>query len=732
MLIILLALQQLPAQNFPAIPKPGIIADLGALLDHACPRSGAQNRNALLDAERRVAQPAITGKPSADQWVALGCARARLDADGALAHDGPLMVAGNSWSQGSQRAMIEALKERPTDTRAAEVLSIEALNGDEPDNMRDALAAILSVTQHGTPTAPTLRACAELALRVNNTMAAKSCATRGIATGSDSTWHLLRLARVSFRAADTVNGMKEFQAAANAAHDSAARREVDWHLQWFLTPDERKEWDTVSSGSYGPWVRDRLLSRDVRDGQPFGARIAEHFARLEFVEVNFRLHVAKVMRNSLRTTPAVREDGGPPGEGTADDLNSAPDPGAQPAALWRDYMRWQTDYDDRGVIWMRFGRPDQRVPWSCPITPPPKPKLPHDTVPAKGGGIGCGTSHVVREVWKYTIDGETMLLSFEGEGFDGSVQATRLVTGVVGDYFCDVDPKRCGMTDLARMKLLKPEDVEHIRVQDRQAIATATTFDDNSVRADKTIDMRARLHRLWDPGNGSSIALVTYALDAKDVAIQPNAPTPTASVEMALRTWNPTVDSWTDTAFTRRWNVPDSNIHNPELDGFLVVHSTPGVTSWSLVAAQGTSRRGRAWDVMTPGLAAGPLAISDLVIGTGGETMTWQLRGEPIPLAPDGAVDRKVPMSLYFQIRSDAPRPDLRATVALYRVGGSSRDTLPALQVGFAQQLRAGIDEIAPQIDLSQLDRGDYRIEVLLGDADGHTLVRRSAILQLR
>jgi hypothetical protein len=731
MLIMLLALQQLPAQNFPAIPKPGIVADLGALLDHACPRSGAQNWNALLESERQLAQPAITGKLPADQWVALGCARARLDADGAIAHDGPEMVAGNSWSQGSQRAMLEALKGRPTDARAAEVLSIEALNGDEPDNMRAALAAILTVTQHGKPTAPTLRACAELALRVNNTIAAKSCAMRGIASGSDSTWHLLRLARLSFRSADTVDGMREFQAAANAAHDSAARREVDWHLQWFLTPDERKEWDTVSVGTYGAWMRDRLLSRDVRDGQPFGARIAEHFARLEYVETNFRLHVAKLMRNSLRTIPAVREDGSEPtdfGHDTAFvgvDVDSImlmkpKEPAGVPAEAWRAYLRWQTDYDDRGVVWMRFGKPGQRVPFVCP-----------------GGGSDpltwpCGETATVREIWEYTIDGHDLFLDFENEGFDGSAQATRLVTGVLGSYMCDVDPKRCALTERAKRGMLRREEIQNLRAEDRQSIATATTFDDNSVRADKAIDMKARLHRLWDPVNGSSIALVTYALGAKDVAIQPNVPTPTASVDLSLRTWNPAVDSWTDTAFTRRWNVPDSNIHNPELDGFLVVHSTPGVTSWSLIAAQGTSRRGRAWDVTTPGLASGALAISDLVIGTGGETMTWQLRGEPIPLAPDGAVDRKVPMSLYFQIRSDAQRSDLRATVALYRVGGSSRDTLPALQVGFAQQLRAGINEIAPQIDLSQLDRGDYRIEVLLGDAGGHTLVRRSAMLQLR
>jgi hypothetical protein len=730
-LLLILALQQLPAQNFPAIPKPGVVSDLGALLDRACPRGTARDRSALLQEEIRLAQPAITGRLTADQWVALGCARARLDADSAIAHDGPLMVAGNSWSQGSQRAMIEALKQSPTDARAAEVLSLEALDGDEPDNMRDALSAILAVAQHGKPTPATLRACSELALRVGDEKAARDCANRGVAGGSDSTWHLLRLARLSFRAADTVTGLLQFQLAANAAHHSAARREVDWHLQWFLSPDERKEWDTVSADAYASWVRDRLISRDVRDGQPFGARLAEHFSRLEYVETNFRLHVAKMLKNSLRTMPAVREDGGSPGEGTAEDLNSAPDPGAQPAALWREYVRWQTDYDDRGVIWMRFGKPDQRVPWTCPLIPPPKPRPPPGHVNPTGGGIGCGLSQVVREVWKYTIDGQVMVLSFEGEGFDGSVQATRLVNGVVGPYFCDVDPKRCGLTEQARMGLLLPEDVEHLRAEDREYVSIATTHDDNSVRTDRTIGLVARLHRLWDPLDGSSIALVTYAFPVKDLSIHRDAPERTALVDFALRTWNPTADNWRDTIFTRRWTLPDTSVHQPNLTGFVVVPSTPGVSSWSVVVSQVDQRRGRAWDVTTAGLAPGALAISDLVIGAAAQGLTWQFHNEPVPLAPVGAVGRAEPMSLYFQIRSDVRHSDLRATVAIYHVTGNAADSAAALQVGFAQELRAGINEIAPEVDLSHLDRGNYRLEVWLSDPVGRVLARRSTSLQL-
>ena len=44
----------------------------------------------------------------------------------------------------------------------------------------------------------------------------------------------------------------------------------------------------------------------------------------------------------------------------------------------------------------------------------------------------------------------------------------------------------------------------------------------------------------------------------------------------------------------------------------------------------------------------------------------------------------------------------------------------------------AGINEVAPTLDLSNLATGSYRLEVRVIDADGAALVRREARLELK
>jgi hypothetical protein len=716
MFLLLLTLQQVPAQNFPPVDKPGVVIHLDVLLDHACGPARVHGRNQLLATEVQLARPAVTGTLTADGWVALGCARARLYANGAIAHEGPLTVAGNSWSQGAQRAMLQALKQRPADANAAEVLSVLALDGDEPDDVAAALPVIRAAALQPTVTAATLRACDELALRRQDESTARVCAERGLSRGVDSTWHLLRLARLAFRASDTLRGLQLFDRATAAAHDSAARREIDWHLQWFLTPEEGTEWTTLVPAKYGDWVRDRLISRDVRDGQPFGARIAEHFGRLEHVDKWFRLNVPRMLHNSLRTMPASPDDAGRPTHDPDQELAAGrpEEPGAVPAMAWREYNRWQTDYDDRGIIWLRFGKPDQQIPWACPLTKSP-----------------CEKTHIVREAWQYNIDGQVLLLNFEGEGFDGSVQATRLVGGVLGSYLCDVDTERCRLTELSKQGTLQLADIQHIRVEDRESISEATTHDDNSVRGERNIAVVARLHRLWDPLNEQPVALVTWALPVKDLALEHQDPGYATAVSVEVRQWAPTTATWRDSTFTRQWTLPDTGGHRPALTGFVALPTATGVSAWSVVVSQTSQRRGRSFDTDTPGLSDGPVGISDLVLGSKAQGLTWTWHNTPIPLAPTGAVDPRAPVSLYYQIRSDQEQSGLRTSVAMYRASGATSDSLPALQVQYDQALHRGINEIAPELDVSRLAKGAYRLEVRLMNASGGVVARRSAPLNI-
>ena len=280
-------------------------------------------------------------------------------------------------------------------------------------------------------------------------------------------------------------------------------------------------------------------------------------------------------------------------------------------------------------------------------------------------------------------------------------------------------------------EFVKPEDILHLHHEDAEYISVATTKDDNSPRGEKNVAVISRLHRLWDPVTTAPIALVTYALPIKDLSIQKNGDERTTAVHLELRQWEPAADQWRDTAFTRRFTVPDTNLKRPNLVGFVTAASAPGVTAWSFVATQSDQRRGRAYDVTTSALSAGPLVLSDLVLGAESQGVVWNFHNVEIPLAPTTVLDRKLPVSLYYQIRSDVARADLRTTAALYKVDdGVARDSA-ALQVTYEQAVHEGINEVAPQLDVSRLDKGSYALEVRLTDAGGKVLARRRAMLDL-
>ncbi|MGH7583018.1 MAG: hypothetical protein ACREL5_07335, partial [Gemmatimonadales bacterium] len=287
--------QVLPAQHFPPIDRPGEGVELAAVIAPVCPTRIDTIASALLKAEDAAEYAVRDSHESTASWLALGCARAVLAAHGVLAHDGLLMMAGNSWSMGAERAFLKVLAKQPANARAAEALSALALHDEAPDEEAATAAAMVDAIDHGARAAPIYRACSELEKRLGRLDVVARCANDALRAGLDSTWQLIRLARTRFAAADTLGGVKDFLAAVGAAHDSTAEQEVTWHLQWFLTPTERKAWDRVPQARREDWVRNAVIERDVRDGQPFGARLAEHFNRLEYVEKNFALRVAGVL-----------------------------------------------------------------------------------------------------------------------------------------------------------------------------------------------------------------------------------------------------------------------------------------------------------------------------------------------------------------------------------------------------------------------------------------------------
>lgn len=712
--------------------------DAVAALPAPCAPGVVTDRSSLLREEERAAFAVRDRRDDPATWFALACIRAQLEAARAPGRQGIEMGSGEPWALGSIRAAARAVR---LDVRspAVEVLA-EMMLGERADDVPESMLGLLVNAVDAGGRAPALlRACAEHALARGREGTARQCAQLGLAAGVDSTFHLLRVARLSYRAKDRVSGERAFLQSAQSMRGALARAELSWHLQWFLAPEEFDQWGGVPDSAAGAWVRNQLAIRDVRDGRPAGSRVAEHFARLEYVTKHFALRIPRHVRLAGGLVGATPESGG--GE-NPDLVAAACEPGEIPAPPFRFYQRWQQSIDDRGAVWLRYGAPMQRIrnrPTCAPGNsgpPPNSPGVRRDNMPIVVGRSDVAERDAnLREAWKYVIDGRVLLLHFENERFDGSSEATRLVAGVLGSYLCDVDAARCNDTERSKMASrtpalddrVSPERIALIRQADQEAIVTATTRDDNSVRTKRAIAVIATHARLWDPRSRAALTLVTWAVPLDDVTREQNGRRALGALRIGARRWSSETNTWFDTSFTRTPQPKDTIAGRRFLAGSLLLPGGENVTAWGVTVEQEDGGWGRSWQQDLQPLRRAATSFSDIVLGIPGQGLEWRGGAEPVPLAPFGALSRDLPGSLYFQARTDDARKEVTMRVRIFRDGSNvAAAAEPALEIGFPVELRAGVTEFSRQLDFRQLDAGRYRLEVRLQGSDGRLLAEQS------
>ncbi len=640
-----------------------MIAAADARIRTACPSDHPDDRSALLADERRIAA-AVDDAGDADTWLRLACARALLHAADAIAHDGPLMALGDSWFSGATRALFHVLEERPGDSTASHLLGQLMLDENIPPGADSAAILLASSVRHGVRDVAALRGCTALSHRARRHDAATRCAEAALTAGRDSTWQLLHLAWLRFDAGDTTGGVQRFNRALASARDSTDWDDVGWHLRWFLEPDEEATWDTLPGGDRAAWVRDRFASRDVRDGRAPGSRMAEHFARLDTVEARFRVQVP------------LREFDRLLGPATPDDLIGSgnvahfSDPALVAARPWRYFRRLHQAYDDRAAVWMRWGQPKDRIPWSGCIFVGPS-RIPGRCSDRSHDPTACRRQLRHRYVRPTRLAPEhARRVALCDRWASPRPQLRRRDVrrrrrghpsgrGRPWTYFCGIDVYRCGLTRRASSmpQPINPEVIETLRFADRKTSARRPPRMTTPIRVEHPISVAAALSRIWDPRSGVPLAVIPYAIKVGDVERSEDSTGITATIALTLRQWDPVKASWQATDVVRRLRLPDKLRKSSHLTGYLVTPTSTGVSAWSLVAQQGDDRRGRAWEDNKSAPDAGPLRLSDLILGAASQGEQWTTTsGRAVPLAPLGTFDRKEPVSVYWQVRSTVPR----------------------------------------------------------------------------
>jgi GWxTD domain-containing protein len=196
-----------------------------------------------------------------------------------------------------------------------------------------------------------------------------------LAAGGDSGLGLLERARTEYFANRDSMGQVDYYAGAGAALSVDAVRMFRTDASWIASPAELEAFDSLrTSGARAAWLRQFWARRDVADLREPGERLAEHYRRWFFALRSFKL-----------VSPHRHYD------------------------FTEVYRTTESEFDDRGIVFLRQGAPDQRAQYA-------------------GSGGAAASDLEPNESWLYHRPGGDLIFHFVSRG---DVQDFKLVQSLV-------------------------------------------------------------------------------------------------------------------------------------------------------------------------------------------------------------------------------------------------------------------------------------------------------------
>jgi hypothetical protein len=537
--------------------------------------------------------------------------------------------------------------------------------------------------------------------------------------------------------------------------DSLARANYRRDVAWVATPEELAAFDATPRDSLGEFVTGFWAKRDAEELRGPGERLAEHVRRWRYVFENFQL--------------SARAEGTPQGGGancgpgmftppvgdpashsaSAAVLQALPpadlrgfEPGIY-AATWRGKRL----VDDRGIIYMRHGEPDQRAATGLE---PPTPQMSRPMAPAVPGHLHVSSpgsslfqlSTRPNESWKYVTPHGSLILHFCGSMALGTQAATTLVEmlplspQMIGARSA-LDPRFAalegellafqtvgGNTPAAAQRL-----AQALVLAGKRDIAVATSTDEFPVNYHNRIQPHAQFFAVGQPTSGTSQVLTVFAFDGKDL-------TPTALPQggvvypVALRLIATNAQGEfhrVDT--TRYFRSADTLQQGQYLYGIETLPLPAGTWNVTLLVTQPGVDAGGAIErrqVSFP--RSNALTLSDLVFGREGSGLTWNSPHGSVLLSPLDAYPRKGAVEVYYELSGAEPGSEYVTRIALAGVSGDAKGTVT---LTFHEQAHDQLLHLRRSVALDRLEGGQYRMTVTVTEAGTDRTVTRERMLNV-
>ncbi len=692
------------------------------------------SKDDALRAEQLMERTVAEEPKWATGWYGLGITRLELARLGVFSREGPLQPAGMSNVQGAANALVHALALDPALPIAVNALAAAPEPREGSKALVDRVATLRAERQWLTPEGMAQTAAIE---RDGGSVdSAIALERRALATGKvDSGVVLLSLARDLYTADRPDDGHAALIAGAGIGSD-ASHEAYRKELEWVASPEELAVWDTLSTTLRSGWLDDFWAKRDVAEGRPAGARLVEHYQRIEYAMKHFRVQLPETGRQQMLTYTSsgeyqIERDALRYAQANPDKCPDAAtfandDETIGSDAPFRYYQPVQDLVDDRGVIWIRHGKPDE---------------------------VARSIADIAAEVWTYHLPTGPLVLQFREADFGGNAEANTLVPtlltvspGVLNDLCspetlpCPAFPKfgpivpgdtvlfpptpggdACNLPvakaydRMVHAEHLAPETIVHARDTGRAMIDLATTTDGDPRDFTHAVHPSVQMVSLLNVLDSTPRLVVAWALPGNELShdslgfgtgrlLYPVH----VQLMAARRRDGKRVDQDVDHQFTTTSVLGKGQF----ITGAAEMAVPPGTYAASIVFTQ---RDGRGAVDNASALAVhGPataLGLSDLVLGRTGSGAEWNSGGMTVPLDPFNSFPLGGKAQIYFQITGMRAGATYSSRFEVF----SAADTLfrmPRLTLVFNEPAQPGIAEILRTVGLANLKAGDYRIRL--------------------
>jgi GWxTD domain-containing protein len=504
-----------------------------------------------------------------------------------------------------------------------------------------------------------------------------------LASGGDAALGRLERARTLFFLRRIDEARREYFRGAQPPLSDTARAGYREDLAWIATPDELAVFDAASASGVDKWLESFWVSRDAAEGRAPGERLGEHYRRLIYALRQFRL----ASRHRQYTMEPYRSP--------------------------------QTVLDDRGVIYVRHGEPDDRARFVSPGVDP-------------------------NESWLYVRPGGNLLFHFVARGdvqdyklvesladilgFDQAVAwqaAGRLPSAASALYESrgHLDPvyRQIAVSTTSQGTSLATE-----RRRSRAAIRIGTTTDSHVLRFRHELGSRVQAYAVGGRDGGARVLLVFAVPGARLAAQQLGAGT-VYPLQLRLAHREPgEPPRFLDT--TRLFLASQPLGPDQYLTGFLELPVEPGRHALRAVLMDPDGGGGDVVDidsVQVPAFDAPGLVISDLVLGDARAGLAWPVDGDTIPLSPLGTYGPGSSLELYYELHGLEPGTRYRARVEVRgkrsgslfaRIGRLFGGGGPAVAFEFEGATSGRPTRARQTVNLAPLSPGDYTLTLVVED----------------